>query len=206
MRGSSTAITIALLLLTTRDLSAHRRDELLQAARLAIAPNAIELQLDLTPGIELAEAVIAGIDRNRDGAFSEDEKAAFVSSVMSSIEVRIDGGPAVVPAPSVEFPDAASLRSGDGTVRLTSTIARSPLSNGAHAVSFRNDYRPESSVYLANALAPASDDVAIDRQTRDSEQRSLTIDYTIGRERFASLPVWLFGSGAMAWIALRLRY
>ena len=52
------------------EVSAHRRDEYLQAARLAIDPGRVQLELDLTPGIALAEAIIADIDRNRDGSLS----------------------------------------------------------------------------------------------------------------------------------------
>lgn len=46
-------------------LSAHRRDEYLQAARLAIEPGAVHIELDLTPGIALAEAIISDIDPAR---------------------------------------------------------------------------------------------------------------------------------------------
>ena len=52
------------------EVSAHRRDEYLQAARLAIDPGRVQLELDLTPGIALADAIIADIDRNRDGSLS----------------------------------------------------------------------------------------------------------------------------------------
>ena len=52
------------------EVSAHRADEYLQAARLAIDPARVQIELDLTPGIALAEAIIADIDRNRDGSLS----------------------------------------------------------------------------------------------------------------------------------------
>ncbi|HXI29434.1 MAG TPA: hypothetical protein VNG89_13440, partial [Vicinamibacterales bacterium] len=53
---------------TVARVSAHRRDEYLQAARLAIDPGRVQIELDLTPGIALAEAILADIDRNRDGS------------------------------------------------------------------------------------------------------------------------------------------
>jgi hypothetical protein len=61
--------------------SAHRRDELLQAARIAIDPTRVELQLDLTPGIEVADDLIADIDRDGDGVLSADEKRGYVAHV-----------------------------------------------------------------------------------------------------------------------------
>jgi hypothetical protein len=145
------------------------------------------------------------VDRDRDGDFSADEKAAYVSEIMASVTMSIDGTPIEVPSPAAEFPDAARLRTGDGAIRLSSTIAVAGIGEGAHAVSIRNDYRPESSVYLANALAPDGDLIAITRQTRDPLQRELTIDYTIGGKRFATLPLWLFGSGAVGWVLFRTR-
>jgi hypothetical protein len=205
--GRFTALVIALVVVfaAARDLSAHRRDELLQAARVAIAPDRIELQLDLTAGIDLAEAIIARIDGDRDGVLTETENAAYVSTVMSSIEMRLDGNPIQLPSPSIEIPDAPSLRSGDGTIRLRSTIELPELRDGAHAVSFRNGHAKESSVYLANALSPADHRIAIAKQTRSADQQSVTIDFTVGAERYAPMPLWLFGSAAIAWIVLRSR-
>ena len=57
--------------------SAHRRDEFLQAARLGVEPDRVELELDLTPGIAVADATIADIDRDRDGVLSAEERGAY---------------------------------------------------------------------------------------------------------------------------------
>ena len=57
LRRPLTAIVAsALLVCATGDLSAHRRDELLQAARIGIAGNRVELELSVTPGIDVADA------------------------------------------------------------------------------------------------------------------------------------------------------
>ena len=53
------------------------------------------------------------------------------------------------------------------------------LSTGPHTVFFRNAHRPEVSVYLANALAPANRRIAITAQRRDADQRELTIAYRV---------------------------
>ncbi|HVD92322.1 MAG TPA: hypothetical protein VNC21_08575, partial [Vicinamibacterales bacterium] len=66
-------------IVASADVWAHRRDEYLQAARLAIDPARVEIELDLTPGIALADTIIADIDRNRDGLFSPDEQQAYGS-------------------------------------------------------------------------------------------------------------------------------
>ncbi len=78
-RSSRAACVLALTtaIVAVAEVSAHRRDEYLQAARLAIDPGGVQLELDLTPGIALAEAIIADIDRNRDGALSQDEQRDY---------------------------------------------------------------------------------------------------------------------------------
>ena len=70
--GSLRGIVLApmIFVVGATDLSAHRRDELLQAARIGIAADRVELELSLTPGIAVADDVIGTIDRDRDGVFS----------------------------------------------------------------------------------------------------------------------------------------
>ena len=75
------------------DISAHRRDEYLQAARVSIEPEAVHLELDLTPGIALADGIIADIDRNRDGSLSQDEQQAYAALVVRELTLAADGAP-----------------------------------------------------------------------------------------------------------------
>ena len=62
-----------------------------QAARLGIDPGGVQLELDLTPGIALAETIIADIDRNRDGTLSPDEQRAYGSRALGALRLEIDG-------------------------------------------------------------------------------------------------------------------
>ena len=205
VKPAAIVLAAMMVVIAATDLAAHRRDELLQAARIAIAPGRVELALDLTAGIALADALIAEIDLDRDGAFSTTEQQGFVTRVTGEMTLSIDGRPLHV-EPDVEaFPDPAALRTGDGIIRLQSTVALPRLSKGNHQLSFRNTHRPEMSVYLANALVPDGDVIVINAQTRDPEQRGLTIDYSIGGERLATLPVWLFAAGAVVWLSARHR-
>ena len=89
-RSSRAACVLALTtaIVGVAEVSAHRRDEYLQAARLAIDPGGVQLELDLTPGIALAEAIIADIDRNRDGALSQDEQRDYAGSVAACADAR----------------------------------------------------------------------------------------------------------------------
>ena len=114
----------------------------------------MQLELDLTPGIALAETIIADIDRNGDGVLSVDEQRAYGDAVVNALTLQIDGTPLRAHSPQTSFPDLEAVRRGEGTIRLQSTAALPSLSTGSHQLLYRNGHHPDSSVYLANALVP----------------------------------------------------
>jgi hypothetical protein len=179
-------------------VSAHRLDEYLQAARIAIDPDRAHIELDLTPGIALAEAILADIDRNRDGSLSADEQRLYASLVLRALQLDVDGTRLTLQSGVISFPEVAALRRGEGTIRLHSDATFPPLSTGPHKLRFRNGHHPDRSVYLANALVPATDRVAITSQERDGDQKELTIDYVLGPTPTGSSPAWLLGGIAAA--------
>ncbi len=195
MRAGSTA-TLALAVLATvgavTDVSAHRRDEYLQAARVGIEPSRIEVKLDLTPGIAVAESIIAGIDSDRDGALSPKEMHDYIAQVLEAVDLRSDGESLRLEPIGWEVPDTAALRRGEDSIRVR---AAAPVrsTSGAHQVSLRNSYRPDISVYMANTLAPDSDRIAVGAQRRDPEQRELIVDYTVRSDAIASSSAWILG-------------
>jgi hypothetical protein len=73
--------------------SAHRRDEYLQAARIAIDPDRVRVEVDLTAGIAVADAVLAGIDRDHDGTISPEETQAYTAAVRQELWLDVDGQP-----------------------------------------------------------------------------------------------------------------
>ena len=203
-RPLTAIVAVAMLVGATRDLSAHRRDELLQAARIAIEDNRVEIELSLTPGIDVADAVIAAIDRDRDGAVSAVEQRDYLRDLMLAMSLSVDGKPLTLEG-TATFPALPDLRAGDRSIEVRSIVALPVMTAGRHQLAFGNRHRQDISVYLANALRPDGDSIAVIAQTRDPGQRTLTIDYSVGGEHLANLPVWLFGSGAAAWLAFRAR-
>jgi len=189
------------------DVSAHRTDEYLQAARLAIDPGTVRIELDLTPGMALAESIIADIDRNRDGSLSPDEQRAYGALVMSALTLEIDGTPARAQLGVIDVPDGEAMRRGEGTIRIQSMARLTRLSIGPHQLLFRNRHDPDRSVYLANALVPDSDKVAVTAQRRDVDQRELIIDYVVAAAPATSTAMLLLGTvaAAMALSGLRMR-
>jgi hypothetical protein len=189
------------------EISAHRLDEYLQAARLAIDPGRVQLELDLTAGVALADAIVADIDRNRDGSLSPDEHRAYGDVVASALTLEADGIPIPVRLIALDFPDAAAIRRGEGTIRLRASAPLPRVSKGPHQLRFRNRHHPDRSVYLANALMPGSETVTVTAQRRDRDQTELTIDYIVRTGPPAPAAAWLLASIAAATMlsAMRIR-
>ena len=74
-------------------LRAHRLDEYLQAARISVAADRVTLELDLTPGVAIAPAVLAMIDTDRNGELSPAESDAYARSVIDGVALKVDGRP-----------------------------------------------------------------------------------------------------------------
>lgn len=186
-------------------MSAHRRDEYLQAARIGIEPDVIQVDLDLTPGIDVAAALIDEIDADRTGEISDEDARAYAVVVLESLRLDLDGRPLRLELDSLQSPRVEAVRNGQGAIRVR-WIARLPeLADGAHALSFRNGHRPDISVYLANALVPVSTRVMVTGQSRDVAQREFRVDFrfepaSADRWRRRALPwvVAVLGVGGVA--------
>jgi hypothetical protein len=206
-RATAAAHAVAALLLCAAQLSAHRRDEYLQAARLAIDPDAVQLQLDLTPGIAVAESVIADIDGDRDGTLSAGEQRAYAGLVLGAVRLEIDGRPLAAALTAAVFPDVEAMRRGEGTIRMQASASAPRLAAGPHHLLFRNSHHRDGGVYLANALVPDSERVAVTAQRRDAVQSELTIDYVLRAAPVPRTAAWLLTGTAVLmglWMA-RLR-
>jgi hypothetical protein len=179
-RSSAAAGVLTFLVLAAgASTSAHRLDEYLQAVRVAIDPDAARIELDLTPGVAVANRVLAGIDVDRDGVISAGEASGYVARVVRGLTVQIDGAAVAIQVQGSVFPPVEALRSGDGTIQLRLRAALPVLRPGIHRLRIQNDHQPAASAYLANALVPDSDRVDVTNQRRDYNQRTLDVDYVL---------------------------
>jgi hypothetical protein len=193
-----------LTIVVTGRASAHRLDEYLQAARVAIDSDRVEVGLDLTPGVEVAEVILADIDRDRDDVLSPAEQRAYAVTVMNELALEIDGAPLRMALTASSFPSIDAVRRGEGAIHL-STVAMLPvLSSGAHHLSFRNAHHPQGSVYLANALVPSTGLVTVTAQRRDPNQAQLTIDYSLRSSLVRWLAIWLLVATGTAIVTVLL--
>lgn len=206
-RDSRTAIALAFAgaILAGTSASAHRRDELLQAARVDIDSQWVDVEMSITPGIAVADAVIRGIDHDNDGTLSEDEKRAFIDDALASMTLSVDGRALPIHIESSTFPPLEALRGGDAAIEFLFGARLPSSASGTHRVSFTNVYRPDIGVYMVNALQPADDLITIGAQNRDPQQRTTTIDFSIASTRLAPLPLLGFVPAVAAWLFVRRR-
>ena len=192
-------------LLAATDVSAHRTEDYLQAARIGVEPDRVQVTLDLTPGTGVAESFIAAIDRDGDGSLSAEEQRAYAGQMVSALQVELDGLSLRTRIRASSFPEATAVRRGEGTIRLEIEAAVPDTSPGSHRLVFRNAHLAGHSAYLANALVPESDRVAVTAQRRDRDQSELAIEYTVRGRPAAAALAWIFGCVAGAVLLVRSR-
>src|SRR5208283_6201382 len=112
-------------LATVPSAGAHRVDEYLQATRLSIDLERVDLEIDLTAGAAMASKVFAWIDTNRDGEISAAEGEAYALEMLRSIVLIVDGRPVRIALVDTSFPKFRDMSLGVGTIRLRAT-ARFP--------------------------------------------------------------------------------
>ena len=161
---------------------AHRLDEYLQATLVAIEPSGVRLQINLTPGVAVAEQVLALIDRDHDGVISKNEAAAYAELLKRDLTLRLDGRKLELKLTASEFsrlPNSApaweSFRwnSPRSPARSRPVRTSSPSRTGIYHVS----------VYLINAAQPRSATVQITRQKRNENQSTGEIEFTFHPSR-----------------------
>src|SRR5262245_66697294 len=76
--------------------SAHRVDEYLQATRISLDRDRVNLELSLTPGVSLAPLVFFWMDTDHDGHISRREGEAYAKQVLGSLELTVDERPVSV--------------------------------------------------------------------------------------------------------------
>jgi hypothetical protein len=157
---------------------AHRDDQYLQATLVAIEPGGVRLQINLTPGVAVAEQVLAQIDRDRDGAISKNEAAAYAGLLKRDLTLRVDGRKLELKLTASDFVPPAELRTGSGIIQMEFSAIFGPLAAGSHRLTLENRHLTTISVYLINAAQPRFATVEITRQKRNDNQSVGEIEFT----------------------------
>jgi hypothetical protein len=174
----SSLLSSLLLLLATNAL-AHRLDEYLQATRVSVATNRIDLSIELTPGVAIVDQLLVVIDKNRDGQVSEKEATAYAHHVLKDIRTGLDEKNLTLNLMDSSFPTLHEVKAGVGVIRIKATATIGQLSVGNHTLSLSNTHLPAISVYLVNALAPKDPAIQITQQTRDELQKNYRLEFGV---------------------------
>ena len=199
-RGLALAIVVVLM---GSALGAHQIDEYVQAARVSLSRDRIVVSLDLTPGVAIAGSVIQRLDQDSDQRISPPEAEAYGREVLSALTATLDAAPLPLRLTRVEVPPVGELRDGVGAIRIEAT-ADAVAAAGRHHLMIHNTHRPQESVYLANALIPAEDDIRIARQDRDARQQLYRLEYEVATPRSSAAVGWVLAAAAV--LALQARW
>jgi hypothetical protein len=189
------AMLVASVAVTGR-ADAHALDEYVQALRVGVSLDRIELFLDLTPGMNIAADVVRHVDADGDGVVTPNEAQAYGSRVISDLRATLDDHTVALTLTRVEVPTLGELRSGAGVIRVEALLPAAQ-SRGHHRLRIENRHLPALSVYLANALLPDTPRVSVGRQTRDERQQIHVLDYDV-HAGYRTQAIWLMaGFGAV---------
>ena len=179
LRCSLTWIVPIVALVFPTVAAAHRLDEYLQATRISLAPDRVVLEIDLTPGMDVAPMIYALINTDRDGRISAAEGQAYAKQVLKDVVLEVDGRRYQLSLAGNQFPSYQEMSTGSGTIRIEARAPVSAVDPGPHSLFFQNNHRPEVGVYLVNALVPASSQIEITKQHRDVRQHGIQLGFNV---------------------------
>ena len=175
---------------TAGPAAAHRLDEYLQATRLGVEREHLYIEINLTPGANIASQIVSLIDTDRNGVISDAEGNAYVRRVLYDVTLSIDGSRVPLDVDDHEFPAPDAMAAGVGTIRVRAS-ASMVTSIGRHHLAYSNSHLPQLSVYLVNALVPSDPRVAIRAPKRDGVQRLLDVEFDVQGDPAWTRAVWI---------------
>jgi hypothetical protein len=175
--------TAALILLFAVALAAraHRLDEYLQATRIGVAMNRIDLSIDLTPGVAIFGTLLPNIDLDGNHRISRHEQELYARRVLTELQLELDGKRQSVELVQSKFPSRHAMETGEGVIHLQAVAKIPSLSLDHHELLFRNLHLPDISVYQVNALVPETKTIHILRQERDERQTEYKLTFEVQR-------------------------
>jgi hypothetical protein len=212
MRRTSPALIAACIFLCAKGASAHRIDEYLQATILSLEAHRVQVSMRLIPGIRVSPSVIAAIDSDGDGAFSESEERAYAQRVLGDLSITLDGKNVQPALLSSSFPEPAQMREGLGEIHIEYAIdyaADSSYGGRNRSLILTNHHLNRTSVYLMNALAPQDRSIQILLQKRNEQQSLYELDYRMDggmRMPWDNLAAWLNGIPSSSLFYLGMRH
>ncbi len=183
------AILIAILSLGV-PVFAHRLDEYLQALIVSVKQGQIHGSMRLIPGVAVSSAVIAVIDSDGDGTFSELEEQTYGRVFLSDLSLSVDGHALKPRLLVVSFPTLGEMKEGIGEIHIEFD-ADLPTGGPHRTLVIENHHEPGISVYLMNSLVPQDRDIRVIAQSRNQNQSYFRLDYAQGiPQKNSLLSLW----------------
>jgi hypothetical protein len=178
VRGALRILLLLMALIATPfDGRAHQLDEYLQATLVSIEPDAVRVQINLTPGAAIARRLVDTIDRDRDGTISTNEERLYVEELKRDLSLRLDGRAVELKLAASDFPATAEMLTGWGIISMEFRGKLGALSPGLHKITLENRHLPAMSGYLFNAAPAKSEFVKITAQKRNMNQSRGEIEF-----------------------------
>ena len=167
--------TIAIAITLAAPLHAHRLEGLVQASLVEVLPSQVGVEVTLVPGIDIAPKVIALLDVNGDGVFSDAESTAWSALLMAAQTVTVDGQSLPLTLESVRTSPLVEMVGGHGEIVVHFTADLGTPARGPRTIVCTNRYEPIPCTYQTNGLVPKSPDVRLSLRGRDERQQEVTL-------------------------------
>ena len=166
----------AIIFAAATPVLAHRLDEYLQATTIAVEKDRVRTELRLTPGVEVFPIILAAIDRDRNGVFSDAEQRAYAERVQRDLSLAVDGDRLRLRLVSLNFPTIQEMSHGLGAIELAFE-SDVPRGGAERTLVFENRHMSGIGVYLVNGLVPSEPDIQAGAQRRNRQQSHYELDY-----------------------------
>jgi hypothetical protein len=158
---------------------AHPVDEVMQGAYLTLAPGRVELLLEMTPGADVADAVLGALDADGNRIVTLGEARTFARQVLDKSALTLDGVEVPWVMLSVTVPSYDVLAQSDDLLRIEASAVRADKM-GAHVLSCNNAYVPATILRFANIFLRSDGNwtYAVTGQDSSEDGSALTVEYT----------------------------
>lgn len=155
---------------------AHRATGLLQASLVDVQPSQVAVEVTLVPGIDIAPKIIALLDRNGDGLFSDAESTAWSAHFLAGQRVTVDGRSLPLKLTGIHASPLMEMIGGHAEIVVSFTADIGNLAQGPHSIVCANRYEPIPCAFQINGLVPKVPGVRIINHRRDERQQELALD------------------------------
>jgi hypothetical protein len=168
-----------LLALLSGSAAAHPVDEVVQGAYLTLVPGEVRLELDITPGTQVAGALLIALDTHADQSITDAQARAYAESVVQQSSLVLDDAAVPWSLESVSVPPYQNLKLASDTIKIY-TVAKRPDRAGPHTLRYENRYEPAKSQWIANIFLQPGPDwrYEVTGQRRSDDGALLTVTYT----------------------------